>query len=441
MRYIEHIKSIALLFLVTLSLVLTFLIWTHTPKLQIIEEKQVERVMVGKQKDLQYVIKPYRILVRDQNEWSGTVGSAVINDLTELMTSWKGTNLQFVQNNMSNQKINDFLRNNNRMTLFYPEEIPMKVFHAILPLSQDEIPELTFNRMIIDWNKLKTNHVITLYFLSEKNRTLFSTEVNMSESYFNTSILETLDRLIDYEEVKIQNLLSLYVPTEKIELIQFTYYIDEIQPDTFKDILFYDPAIVRKNVESSGSLKYTDGMTLMTVDTNLRNLNYVNPSAESLASITASRLLFESYDFINDHGGFTGDYRLISMNLQKHITEYQLYKQGYPVFSNDKSTRIITTWGENQLFRYKRPYYLLDMDISSEKSPREVATGTEVVEFIKKTKQLELEEIDDIILGYYLKQNDNNLLFTLEPSWFAVVQGSWIRITPEVLGGGNNGLE
>lgn len=441
MRYIEHIKSIALLFLVTLSLVLTFLIWTHTPKLQIIEEKQVERVMVGKQKDLQYVIKPYRILVRDQNEWSGTVGSAVINDLTELMTSWKGTNLQFVQNNMSNQKINDFLRNNNRMTLFYPEEIPMKVFHAILPLSQDEIPELTFNRMIIDWNKLKTNHVITLYFLSEKNRTLFSTEVNMSESYFNTSILETLDRLIDYDEVKIQNLLSLYVPTEKIELIQFTYYIDEIQPDTFKYILFYDPAIVRKNVESSGSLKYTDGMTLMTVDTNLRNLNYVNPSAESLASITASRLLFESYDFINDHGGFTGDYRLISMNLQKHITEYQLYKQGYPVFSNDKSTRIITTWGENQLFRYKRPYYLLDMDISSEKSPREVATGTEVVEFIKKTKQLELEEIDDIILGYYLKQNDNNLLFTLEPSWFAVVQGSWIRITPEVLGGGNNGLE
>src|SRR5690606_19847405 len=343
MRYSEHIKSIALLFLVTLSLVLTFLIWTHTPKLQIIEEKQVERVMVGKQKDLQYVIKPYRILVRDQNEWSGTVGSAVINDLTELMTSWKGTNLQFVQNNMSNQKINDFLRNNNRMTLFYPEEIPMKVFHAILPLSQDEIPELTFNRMIIDWNKLKTNHVITLYFLSEKNRMLFSTEVNMSESYFNTSILETLDRLIDYEEVKIQNLLSLYVPTEKIVLIQFTYYIDEIQPDTFKDILFYDPAIVRKNVESSGSLKYTDGMTLMTVDTNLRNLNYVNPSAESLASITASRLLFESYDFINDHGGFTGDYRLMSMNLQKHITEYQLYKQGYPVFSNDKSTRIITT--------------------------------------------------------------------------------------------------
>lgn len=441
MKYLEHAKTITLLFLVTLSLVLTFLIWTHTPNLQIIDEPPVEQLMVGNKKDFQYVIKPYRILVRENQQWSGTVGSAVINDLSEIMTSWNGTELHFVQNNLSIEKINDFIRTNNRMTLFYPEEVPMKVFQSILPLSQDELPEFTFNRLIIDWNKIKSNHVITIYFLSEANQTLFSAEVKMSESYFNTSILEMIERLMNYEEVVIPNQPSLYVPTEKIELIQFTYYIDEIQTDTFRDILFYNSSVVRKNVESSGTLKYTDGMTLMTVDTNLRNLNYVNPSAESLSNITASRLLFESYDFINDHGGFTGDYRLISMNVPKHITEYQLYKQGYPVVSDDTSTRIITIWGENQLFRYKRPYYLLDMDISSEKTPREVTSGSDVIELIKKTKQFQLEEVDDIVLGYYLSQNENNLLFTLEPSWFAIVDGNWIRITSEERGGGNNGLE
>lgn len=97
--------------------------------------------------------------------------------------------------------------------------------------------------------------------------------------------------------------------------------------------------------------------------------------------------------------------------------------------------------GENQLFRYKRPYFLLDLDINSEKSQRKVSPGLSAVDVLEKSKQLQLNEVDDIILGYYLKQNDNNLLFTLEPGWFALSQGSWKRIAPEATGGGKNGLE
>lgn len=440
MKYIEHIKSIILLFLVILSLILTFLIWTYTPNLQIIEESQVNQLMVGKQKKLYEVIKPYRILVRENGEWTGTVGSSTINDITEQMISWKGSELVFNEMNLSNQQLNEFLRTDNRMTFFYSEEIPLKVFQFIIPLTEDELPEATFDRLVIDWNDVSRNS-ITIYFLSEQHRTLYSTEMKIYENYFNSAVLQTLKDLKVYEEIERSNKLSLYVPSEEIELNQYTYYIDEIQPDTFRDILFYDPAIVRKNVDSQDSLKYTDGMTLMTVDIKYRNLNYVNPSSESMIELPSSRLLMDSFEFINDHGGFTGDYRLISMNVSKHITEYQLYKHGFPVFSAVTSTRISTTWGENQLFRYKRPYYLLDMDITSEKVRREVATGLEVIEFIEKMDKLQLEHIDDIILGYHLKQNDNNLLFTLEPSWFAVSQGSWIRLTPEVLGGGNNGLE
>lgn len=440
MKYIEHIKSIILLFLVILSIILTFLIWTYTPNLQIIEETQVDQMMVGKQKNLHEVIKPYRILVRENGEWTGTVGSRAINEISEQMISWKGSDLVYIQNNMTDQKINEFLRMDNSMTLFYSEEIPLKVFHSIIPLTEDELPEVTFDRLVINWSNINTNS-ITMYFLSETNRTLYSTEVRTNENYFSSTILQSLNNLNSYEEIERANQLSLYVPSERMELTQFTYYIDEIQPDTFRDILFSDPAIARKNVESQDSLKYTDGMTLMTVDIKHRNLNYVNPSSESIIALPASRLLIDSFEFINDHGGFTGDYRLISMNVSKHITEYQLYKQGFPVFSAVTSTRISITWGENQLFRYKRPYYLLDMDITSEKVRREVATGIEVIEFIEKTDKLQLKDIDDIILGYHLKQNDNNLLFTLEPSWFAVSQGSWIRLTPEVLGGANNGLE
>ncbi len=128
MKYIEHIKSIILLFLVLLSIVLTFSIWTYTPNLQVIEETQVDQLVVGKQKKFQEIIKPYRILVREQDEWKGTIGSGAINDLMEIMVNWKGSALTYVQSNFSNDKMNDFLRANNRMTLFFSGEVPIRVF-------------------------------------------------------------------------------------------------------------------------------------------------------------------------------------------------------------------------------------------------------------------------------------------------------------------------
>ncbi|MED3763601.1 YycH family regulatory protein [Ureibacillus terrenus] len=441
MKYIEQIKSFLLLFLVLLSIALTFAIWTYTPSLQVIEESPVDQLMVGKKKDLQEVIKPYRILVRNHDDWEGTIGTEAINHLMEMMTGWNGSNLYLVQNNMSDKKINDFLRTNQRITLFFADEVPIKVFHSIIRFSQDELPETGFNKLVLDWSKVSADKTLIVYLLSDSHRTLYSTEIKMSGDYFQETVLKALQGLVAYKEIERPENLSLYVPADEMELVQYTYYIDEIEPDMFRDILFYDPNIVRKNIENQETAKYTDGMTLMTVDVKYRYLNYVNPSSESMVEIPASQLLQDSFEFVNEHGGFTGDYRLISINEAKHIVEYQLFKQGFPVLGTDTATRITTTWGENQLFRYKRPYFLLDLDINSEKFNRKVASGLQVVDFIQKTKQLELSEVDDLILGYYIKQNDNDLLYSLEPSWFALSQGSWIRITPEAIGGGNNGLE
>lgn len=80
------------------------------------------------------------------------------------MVNWKGSALTYVQSNFSNDKMNDFLRANNRITLFFSVEVPIKVFHSIVPLTQDDLPEISFNRLVIDWSKVTTNNAVTLYF-------------------------------------------------------------------------------------------------------------------------------------------------------------------------------------------------------------------------------------------------------------------------------------
>ncbi len=178
----------------------------------------------------------------------------------------------------------------------------------------------------------------------------------------------------------------------------------------------------------------------MTVDTSSRVINYVYPASESFGEIPTSKLLQDSFEFVNDHGGFTGDYRFKNMNATKHIVEYQLYLQGLPVFSNINSTKISTTWGDNQIFRYRRPYYFLDSNISSEKNIVKLPSGVDMIETIKRSKNIKLESIDELYLGYYFSQI-NESGYTLEPRWFAIINDNWVDLTSEILGGDEYGLE
>lgn len=441
MKYVEQVKSIFLLFLVVLSLILTFLIWTYTPNYKIIEETEVGQISIGEAKNIKDVIKPYRLLIREDNRWTGTVASKTINDLMENLSKFQATNLKYLQSNVTDEKINNMLRLDERMTLFFPSEVPFDVFKSVLKFSQNKFPEETFDRLIIDWSKHNQNNTLQLYFVNVKNRTIYSTNVSISDDYFNSTFMKAAQKSIDFQEVERGDTLSLYVPQDSTKLVQYTYYVDEISPDTFRDTLFTDPNIVQKNSESVDSTKYTDGMALMTADTKSKLINYVYPASESITEIPAARLFHDSFEFINGHGGITGDYRYVDMDVSKHETEYQLYMEGFPVFSGITSTSIMTIWGENQIFRYKRPYYLLDMDISSEKKVLTLPSGPEMIELLKNSGEIRLSDIDEIMMGYYLTKIDNDLLYTLEPSWFAIRNGSWTRLTPELLGGAKYGLE
>ncbi len=442
LKTVELVKSILLTFLVLLSLVLTFSIWSYTPNLQIIEEKPVNQIKLGTDKVLSDVVKPYRVIFSDDEGLRGTIGSEEIDELLSTLANWKSSEVGFIQGDLSSQMINNMINDNQQVTLFYDAEVPLSIFNTLHFLIQNEVPNASFNRLIIDWSNLSAENRITVNFVSTNNGTIYNTDFTINSNHFINTIIQPSKSFGKYEEIERTNELSLYVPKDPIELLNLTYFIGEIHPDRFKDILFIEPSIVARNIESASSERYIDGMAVMTVDTNTRIINYVYPASESINEISSTKLLKDSYEFVNDHGGFTGDYRFKVMNKLQHVVEYQLYLQGLPVFSSMTTTKISTTWGDNQIFRYRRPYYYLDANISSEKNIVQLPSGDELIESIKRSKNINLESLDEIYLGYYFSQrNENESVYNLEPSWFGIINGNWVRLTPEMLGGDEYGLE
>ncbi|WP_107951467.1 YycH family regulatory protein [Lysinibacillus parviboronicapiens] len=440
MKYIEPVKSAVLFLLVMLSVVLTFIIWTYTPDYKFIEQTEGKEILIDAQKNLEDVIKPYKAIYRAEDEFTGTVSNSAMKDIMNAFKGWNILELVRVNNEISSDYVNELIRANNRMTVFFAGEIPFSAFSSIFQFADKELPETTFNRMIIDWSQYN-NKELQIFFVSSNNKSLLRSHVSIANAHqFVSDIVEPSKQYGVFKEVERDGYTSLYVANDKIESVKYTYYIVDLPLESFKNVLFTDPNIVQSNVESSTSEKYTDGMSLMTIDKRLKSLNYVYPAAESSERTEPSKLLNSSFEFINEHGGFTADYRYVSTSTSKNQLDYQLYLQGYPVYSDQATTRITTVWGDNRIFRYKRPYFSLDMDIS-EQEIKELPSGAEIVEKIHTLNNIVLSDIDEIVLGYYLTKEENESLFNLEPRWFVIRNGAWILLTPDMLGGVKNGLE
>ena len=164
MKYLEPIKSFLLFFLVGLSLTLTVMIWNYTPKHQFIEENQSEEVTISPRINIEKTLKPYRVLARTDDTYKGSISTSYSDELYKQFHASLATDLALVSNNISNAQINELMYVNNRLTLFYGTEMPIQVFTKILPFENAELPEMSFNRLIVDWNELKSNKKINIMF-------------------------------------------------------------------------------------------------------------------------------------------------------------------------------------------------------------------------------------------------------------------------------------
>jgi regulatory protein YycH of two-component signal transduction system YycFG len=439
MKYIEPIKSFLLFFLVGLSLTLTIMIWNYKPNHQFIEETVTENYISDEEKEMSDVLKPYRALVRSDDVFKGTTSATYITAIYNYFEKSHANDLTLVNNNLTIEQMNDLMNINNRLMLFSAAEVPLLNFKEILSFHTDDLPEMSFDRIILDWNDIDKDQELTILLLNTNNHTLYRTSIAyLNVKDFVNSLLEPIDSFFTYEEVKRSDAISLYTTSLATEAVKYMYYINQDSVEQYKRVLFPKENIVQKNSDDTQTIDtYMDSTSIMTVDTEKRILNYVNPSAEGLGDMVMSELLDETFDFVNEHGGFNADFRIANLNVSKHLVDYQLYYQGIPVFSNETTTKISLTWGDYQVHKYRRPYYVLEMDIPDEMKIKELSAGIDVIK-----KNIELDaEIDDLIIGYDLIQNTELNVFQLDPAWYVIRNGIWERVKIDTSGGMPSGLE
>ena len=440
MKYVEPIKSIILTFLVLLSISLTLIIWSYEPDYDFLEEPDVQQVTIGAEKSLRDIVRPYKVLFAENETLHGTVSVTGLDQSMDLLASLDIGNIRVAQDNATSESINKLLNEEEQIVLFFNTTVPLETLNLVLNFNQNNVENVQFDRIIMNTKNLANTQTIELRFINTKSSVIYRAAATVAhENFFRDRIQKLVKNSFEYSEFERPNDLSLYLPKNNTDVVQFTYFIDEISQELLTDAFFTDASILQKTIE--GNLEnYNDGMSSMKFDTALKTMNYVNGSAENPHVEPAAKLLNETYNFVNDHGGFNADFRLNAIDTSQQQVEYQLFFQGHPVYSTTTLTRIYTVLGDSKLFRYRRPYYELETDITSEKTIKELANGEHVFEYLK-LQIANFNSVDDLVIGYLLVQDQNTRLFVLEPNWFAISDNSWTRIIPPNEGSVNIGLE
>ncbi|TWT27025.1 YycH family regulatory protein [Planomicrobium sp. CPCC 101110] len=440
MKYVEQVKSVVLFLLILLSFALTFTIWTFTPSFDLIETTPAVDVSIGDKRTVEQVVRPTKVLYHQEDKVTGTTNRKGIDPLLTSMKLWQIHDVTEKEKKASANTLQSYMHQPNRVILYYPGSVPLPVFDAMVNITDETIPEASFDRVVIEMATIEQTQ-IKIYFINSVSGRVHEGSVSVSEvGQFETDVLDRAkDVYVTNDDI---GELPIYVPEKAMNKVVYPYLLEEVTHENFRSALFENPS----NVNSSGDAtneKYTDDTgAIMRFDDNRKSLSYVKPRAETSDPGIPSELIFSTIDYVNDHGGWTNEYRFFGIEPLTQQVYYRLFLDNLPVFSTSTATELELKWGmidgTEQVFRYIRPYYVLQS--TAQTSTEMLEPGTAALDAISRLSEKERKKVTDISPVYELTQTGEKLI-TFQAAWYYKIEGTWLKLSEEALGGGKVGLE
>ncbi|MFC5589988.1 YycH family regulatory protein [Sporosarcina soli] len=442
LKHIETVKSIILLLLIALSITFTFSIWTYSPRYETMDQSPTtDNIAIANKESIDQIIKPYKTVFNFNDSLRGTVNAKEIDMIIDEISDWKITDISLVNQNFGAEEWGALLRKPNRFTLYYHGEVPLTLYDTVLYMDEKmlNVPEISFDRLVIDWNASHT--YLDILFISKMNKTMYSAKAQVRDyKEFERTILTMGQEFEEYGEVNPGGSPYIVVPTGTVEARKNTYFQEEVRPSQFRNALFSDPSAVRRSQLSSYVEDYGDNQALMKVYTDKKKLEFMYLFEEPNELAIPSELLEKAIYYVNEHSGWTDEYRYTYMDPASSTVRFRLFLHGLPVYTDSSlTTEIVQKWGKNGITDYSRPYYTRGTTLESK--VQQLPSGMEVAERLKESDMIDLDKVEELTVGYFMKYDMKQGLLIMEPAWFYLSKGNWNRFLPETSGGELIGLE
>jgi len=432
----ENIKSVILTLLVGISLLVTWNLWTYQPSYKELENADtVQEVSLSSKKEIKDIVKPDQVIFHKGNKYFGTSEDLELENIMTELSRWNFDHFKNISAEIEN--IYEIVENNEVVNILYSGSIPISLYKNVLLIRDKNVPSFNFDQIVINM-EVEQNGFGVIYFISHENQQIYQSMVpvasisGVKEKYFRQA-----EQYNPYFQYKMGSNKMIYLPEDETQLVSYQYLTTPLNAGKLKDALFSDPSRVQKDVSAIGE-EYKDASNLMKVNNVSNMILYVDLAEEETQAINSNDLLHKSINFVNEHGGWTDNYRYVELDNAQKAVLFRLYLAGYPIFSeNSDVSKLRLEWGKTDISSYERSNFSRNFSLSLLKTTYQtnMQSGHEVLERIQQMDSFNSNLLEDISIGYQMKKDSQSLLVDLEPCWYYLYDGDWKPLTFEGVGG------
>ncbi|MGM8212840.1 YycH family regulatory protein [Virgibacillus sp. W0430] len=414
----ERIKTFILTLLVGISLLLTFALWSNQPNFDQFHDTRYinQGDLGGKEEKKKGIIEPSSIIFHENGTHYGFKNPLSMASLTKDMHTW-------VLYDFQPGEARGRPKNKQQVEVIFPSPIPMSILPSLLKFNKENyMPNWSFQRIHITFKEKSRS--LELLFLSVDGRKQATAVVDKSDKY-ELLVNYFKERELFEEYISFSNATTtIYLPKNPVVMHRKTLATTTIEPDLLVNVLFSTPSLVSANI---GEAYFTDSQRGMRLLQDGRAIEYTNPIQSNYERMEIIELFDKSISNINEHKGWTNDYKFESADKSINEIRYRMYYDGYPVFDYADLSVIEQEWRSQELYQYYRPLFVLNNSLGQDEV--NLPSGQAVLNYLESSDNFELRNIKDIRIGYHLDDTENaSHSIALRPGWYINYNGSWRQV-------------
>lgn len=220
----------------------------------------------------------------------------------------------------------------------------------------------------------------------------------------------------------------VYLPNEPVNVPHRRYVIDQLPNGVYVNNFFPDTSLVDRR-SSANITRFIDLTKEVSINQNTHTLNYLRQITDT-GELDPTTRFERSFNQVNRFENWSDTFVVSDYNREEEIIEFQREIEGYPVFSlNGHETISEVGLVETGVTHLKLPLRFINTPITIQGAPvKEVISGEELLnQLAEETPGNLYNQIEDLSIGYsWDESEEDSQVVNFNPDWFVLADGTWM---------------
>ncbi len=321
----ERVKSLMLALLVLCSLVQSYFLIYRLPGNEPVvktENDYIKTENMGQKAEAEDMLFPSQIAVHlGENRHTVFYPDSAFYNL--IYSRLKGRQFDgFQRNGVENINWADIRSRHTGIELQFSDGMPVALLQKVMQIAPDPLFEGESISRVLIYNSENEERVRVFFFSSQGDVVYEATKADLTVQ----DVRQQVDFGKDWVPYSLVN--GYYIPEKPVHMVETGLNIGLFSTDQMQSSLFSDPSITRYIREKDGSEIYTDSKRSLQVRQSRNWINFTDPAAPAAGENNPGRNALSAVDFVNQHGGWNGQYRLKQTEdtgSEQHTVVFQQY--------------------------------------------------------------------------------------------------------------------